>query len=209
MPILSEPTGRPSRRAESRKKLLEATEALLAAGGHYAELSVERIAQSAGVARSTFYVQFADRRQLLLALCEQAVNPLTERVAELAEAGPPPDQRRIADAMETVLSLARAHAPLLRAVVEAAGYDEEVGRYWRTLNDELARALARRLAEQQSIGRARSLAPGAAAQAFVAMVRESCIRQISGQSPISDDELAETLATIWWRAAYELADQGL
>ena len=183
--------------------MLDATEALLADGGHYADLSVERIATRAGVARSTFYVHFADRRALLLALAQRAAAPLVERLGSLAEERPAPNEARLADAMRTVLSLARAHAPLFRAVVEAAGYDDEVRSYWHDVNEQIAAVVADRLAEQRRARRARSLAPAAAARVLVAMVGESCLRQVSAESPVTDGELAETLAAIWWRAAYE------
>lgn len=205
MPVLSEPRGRPSRRERSREQLLDATEALLADGGHYADLPVDRIAARAGVARSTFYVHFADRRALLLALADRAAAPLAERLATLAEERPAPDETRLADAMRRVLSLARAHAPLFRAVVEAAGYDDELRAYWHGLNERVAAVVADRLAEQRRGGRARSLAPAAAARVLVAMVSESCLRQLSAESPVTDGELAETLAAVWWRAAYEPA----
>src|SRR5579862_1906750 len=70
---------RSKRRDEIRVKLLVAVERLLDEGHGFTELSVERLATEAGVSRSTFYVYFEDKADLLRAW-------LTGIIAEVYEA---------------------------------------------------------------------------------------------------------------------------
>src|SRR3954469_4925475 len=58
---------RESRRDELRVRLLEVVERLLAEGEGFTEISVERLVAEAGMARSTFYVYFEDKGDLLRA----------------------------------------------------------------------------------------------------------------------------------------------
>ena len=61
------------RREEVEAKLLAAVERLLESGESYTEISVERLAREAGVARSTFYVYFNDKGHLLQKLTEDVI----------------------------------------------------------------------------------------------------------------------------------------
>src|SRR5207244_13625259 len=64
------------RRAELDQRVLEATESLLRDGAGFTELGVERIAGAAGIARSTFYVHFVDKADLLIRLATRATDEL-------------------------------------------------------------------------------------------------------------------------------------
>lgn len=65
-------TRRPStaadRRAALEKRILSEIEELLRGGVTYTELSVEQIAHAAGISRSTFYLYFRDKVDVLLRL---------------------------------------------------------------------------------------------------------------------------------------------
>src|SRR5271157_5870474 len=58
---------RAQRRDEARARLLQVVEDMLDEGESFTELSVERIVQAAGMSRSTFYVYFEDKGDLLRA----------------------------------------------------------------------------------------------------------------------------------------------
>lgn len=181
---------------------MRATLTLLEAGESFADLSVERITGEAGLARSTFYVQFADRRALLLALAERAAEPLLEHIALLERLAPEPDAERLRAGIAAVVGLARAHAPLVRAVVEAAAYDDAVRAYWYTLNDRVAETLAQRFADIGVEEGQSRVKPTALAAVLVGMVTEACLRQIHRPGTVEDDELTDALTAVWWRAIY-------
>ena len=56
---------RAQRRDEVRRRLLAVVEQLLTEGESYAEISVERLVSEANLSRSTFYVYFEDKGDLL------------------------------------------------------------------------------------------------------------------------------------------------
>lgn len=197
MPLLSSPRGRASTRERTSGQLLDAAERLLEEGLAYADLPVERIAAEAGVARSTFYMHFRDRRALLLALAQRTVGPLESRLESLRDTAGPPDRKRVRRGIGLALELARDHAPVVRALAEAAAYDEEVRRYRDALEARAAGAVAARMR------RARRGDPEAVARVLVTAVAESCARQVAADAPpASDAALADALATVWWQSAY-------
>src|SRR5688500_17281919 len=127
MPTVTKPrsTGR-RRREEVSEQVLAAVERLIADGHSYTELPVQRIAEEAGIARSTFYVHFPDKAQLLIRLAEIA----TRDLFQAAEGWWLGDHRYgpagVAATMERMVAGFRAHDTVLLALVELAGYEPEV-----------------------------------------------------------------------------------
>lgn len=90
----------------------------------YAATSVTDVIERAGVSRKTFYAQFADRRDCLLAAYQQASGQLLDRIGPVvAEA----DGERRVEALVDGLCVAAAESPgvarLLAVEVAAAGKD--------------------------------------------------------------------------------------
>src|SRR5258708_17933367 len=75
-------SSRSRRRDEARAKLLEVVEQLLEEGEGFTELSVERLVQAAGMSRSTFYVYFEDKGDLLRAWFSEIDEQLVEAAAD-------------------------------------------------------------------------------------------------------------------------------
>jgi len=65
--------GHRERREEIDERVLDTTADLLSDGEGFTQLSVERIAAAADVSRSTFYVHFSDKTDLLIRLAERAM----------------------------------------------------------------------------------------------------------------------------------------
>src|SRR5262245_25985386 len=65
MPSITRNRNPEERRAALDERVLAVVERLLAEGLRYTEISVARILQEAGIARSTFYVHFRDKTDLL------------------------------------------------------------------------------------------------------------------------------------------------
>ncbi len=70
MAVLSKRAEASERRRETEAAFVAATEALLALGSSYADLSVEQISAAAGRSRTAFYVYFRDKRELLMRATE-------------------------------------------------------------------------------------------------------------------------------------------
>jgi AcrR family transcriptional regulator len=184
------------RRREAEESFLAATESLLAEGSSYAELSVERIAARAGRPRTAFYLYFRDRRELLMRLTERVADVFYEH-AERWWSG----TRGAADlrpALEEVMATYREHAILLGAVIEAAGYDERVGGFWRAVNRRFIDATRERLVADGEPSET------AKPKAFVLvwMTERALYQQFAGGAPHEDEAVLDALAEIWQRAAY-------
>ncbi len=87
---------------------------------------------------------------------------------------------------------------LLRAVVEASGYAEEIGAYWRALIARFISATERRLLSEGH--------PPAAAEptafALVWMTERSCYQHVVRGGHLDDRALIDALQAIWERAVY-------
>jgi hypothetical protein len=90
-----------------------------------------------------------------------------------------------------------------RALTEAVSYDRDVAAYRQVLNTRFLTAVEERLCSQQRHGRGSALPARAVALALVSVVAESCLRQISEDTGVQDDQLAQALASIWERGAYK------
>lgn len=184
------------RRREAERGILAATQELLAEGASFAELSVEQISARAGRPRTAFYLYFRDKRELLVRLTRD----VSDRLYEQADRWWSGEDARadLRAALTDILVTYREHADLLRAVVEASSYDEEIGDFWRDLLGRFIAATEERLVAD---GEPRE---AAAAKAFALtwMTERSCYQQVARASRVDDDALVDALVSIWERGAY-------
>jgi AcrR family transcriptional regulator len=186
----SDPRGR-----ETEEVFLNATRELLEEGASFAELNVSRIAEKAGRTRTSFYAYFDDRRELLARLTEKLADRLfVSAQGFFAGATEPPEIRRT---LAEILAAFNAHATLVRAVVEASGYDDTVAAYWRGIVDRFVDGAQRRIQDARGLppDEARAIAFG-----LVWMIERSFYQQSVRGSDLSDDLVLDALTDLWWRA---------
>jgi AcrR family transcriptional regulator len=75
-----------------RDRILDATESLLTRLG-YRKMTMDDVAQEAGIGKRTIYVHFPSKEEVALASIDRVVDRLTTRLSELAQGDGPPDQR--------------------------------------------------------------------------------------------------------------------
>jgi AcrR family transcriptional regulator len=75
-----------------RDRILDATECLLTRLG-YRKMTMDDVAQEAGIGKRTIYVHFPSKEEVALASIDRVVDRLTTRLSELAQGDGPPDQR--------------------------------------------------------------------------------------------------------------------
>lgn len=196
-----------TKRAAAAARILEATERLLREGERFTEIPVERLLSEADVSRSTFYVHFADKSALLVALAERAV----QDVAAAGDlwwqfehaAGP----EGAASTVREITKVYRKHAPVIRTLHEVAAYDDEVRDLWRQRRDGYAKVVAERVRVEQREG----LVPGGVdvelmASIVTQMVDNAILEHVAHGSPRKDKQLAETIARMGWLAYYGHVD---
>ena len=200
-------TRRPStaneRRGAVERRVVEAVERLLDGGASFTELSVQAIAEEAGIARSTFYVHFADKTQLLITLAQEATADIVAEGERWIGADHLVDIDQLTPSIERIIAVYRRNARLFEAVLAATGYDPAVAAFWRRHVDVLVVAGADRLRRAQLDGH---LAPDVDIEPLASMVAWAIERTISMYAldhPESDDPaLAASMARGLWLMMY-------
>ena len=179
--------------------MFEAVERLLATGETYTALGIQRIADEAGIARSSFYLNFADKSDLLIRLADAATDDLFG-VAErrLAEG----DVLTAGALRETFLSIVseyRRHASALRAMNEVAAYDAEVASFWRAKVERFGEALRERLRRDREAGRVAPDLDVDFTAHFVVWGCERSVAQHIAAGATDDDRLADAVSrSVFW-----------
>jgi AcrR family transcriptional regulator len=196
------PTRSSTRRTETRQRILDATERLLAAGASFTELGVLHIVGEAGVARSSFYAHFDDKTDLLLAL-----TPRLSAVAHDAHAAwdPADDDAFSAmlDGFTAIVRHYRDHAEVLAAVLEVAGYDARMAARWDAEVAVFRRRTEGWLEGERAEGRTSvALRPGAAARIVVDGGMRAITDQVIRGDAADDASFAAELTAMWWYGAF-------
>jgi AcrR family transcriptional regulator len=201
MPSITRRHQGPDRRAEVEAQILAAAERLLAAGASFTELGVKQIADEAGIARSTFYVHFRDKSDLLVRLAGD-----TRRRAFVAENDWRPQNGGLAgliEGFEAVIAVYREHAAVVAAVHEVGAYDPVVREFWEREVDGFAERMRQILVEEQRAGRiAADMDPRLAAQVLAWSGERVVARHVTHHDRSEDSALARELAMQRWYGVY-------
>ena len=135
---MSAPLRRAQKPSRNRATLLEAARALIGTKG-YAETGTEEIVRRAGVTRGALYYQFADKRDLFRALCEQVMQELAQRIFAGTMADGVREEDELSVGCALLLDLYRE--PEIRQVLlldgpAVLGFDE-----WRALQQPVSLGL--------------------------------------------------------------------
>jgi AcrR family transcriptional regulator len=180
--------------AEVELRILEATERLLRDGASFTHLSLREISQAAGIARSTFYVHFADKSDLLLRLAARAGNDLRDAADGWWRQQRSGGDASLSEMMLQVIQTYRGHATVLAAVDEVAGYDPSVAALWRSRYDRYAQRLCRQLQDDQRAGWVPvDVDVPAAAFIVVWSIERAVSEHVRACDPAEDGALAEAL----------------
>jgi AcrR family transcriptional regulator len=137
---------------ETRSKILEATRECLGKGPLRA-VSVDEIARTAGVARSTVYVVFGSREGLFDALAEDLLVRI--RFDLLVQAAHHPDAREaLVRSLRQAAVMYAAERDVCRALISVAALDPDAARAVRVLDGGREAgmvSLARRLHQQDAL----------------------------------------------------------
>ncbi|MCW3040607.1 MAG: ethR 1 [Solirubrobacterales bacterium] len=150
-------TGRPrssraQRREEIRGRLLEVVEELLAEGESFTELSVERLVSRAELSRSTFYVYFEGKGDLLTAWFEGITDALEGSAAGWWALGADARREDLRAALDAIVVTYRPHATLMAAIYDAAAYDLAVRELVEGMMSTNAAALRKHIRAGQAAG---------------------------------------------------------
>ena len=132
-------------RGENRARIVAAAEDALRRKP-FREVSIDEVMQAAGLSRTIFYRHFDDLSDLLLKVAGGAFEDLYEQTAAVA-AVDPADAGALRVALEPAIAAMAQHAPLVRAIAEAASHDAGVEQVYAEVTERFtvltADALAR------------------------------------------------------------------
>ncbi|GAA4537190.1 TetR/AcrR family transcriptional regulator [Pseudonocardia xishanensis] len=195
MAVLDKRTRDDPRRRATELAFLRATEALLDEGASFADLNVSRIAERAGRTRTAFYTHFEDRRELLLALVEEAGGEGLAAITPFLAADGRDEHDELTASIQGLLATFREHASLVRAVIEAAGYDDAVAAYWDGIVGRFVDA-AREWLRAAGLDQDEA---AATATALVWMTERTCYQQVvRGTTGLDDQAAVVAISEVWW-----------
>ncbi|MXM67686.1 TetR family transcriptional regulator [Streptomyces sp. HUCO-GS316] len=195
------------RRSALETRILSVIEELLRGGVTYTELSVEQIANAAGISRSTFYLYFRDKVDVLLRLSGSLKTESHAIASSWWPSDPDGGLDGLARTYELILAHYRKHAALLSAINEVAAYDPAVREAWTADQDRFIDHVVTVLKEEQQAGRTRAdIDPELAARVIVQGGAQVIAQQVSG-SDADDTAVARELATGYWYGVFRRAPE--
>lgn len=199
-----------TRRAKSRapvpaasieELLLGAMVRLLDAGQSFTSVSVEELAREAGIARSTFYLHFRDKGELVQGLMQRVATEVLAAVADWLARPQVADRVALRAAIAGVVAAYQKHRAVMLAVVETAAYDAEVARIFYGKMDDLAQQVRQAIA-----GGARpkgATAPLPEVSDILVWTMERCCQQLLGnKTPAQVERVIDALTHVSWHALY-------
>jgi TetR/AcrR family transcriptional regulator, ethionamide resistance regulator len=209
MPSVTRKTqaSRAERRDLIKARLLAAVESLLAEGENFTELSVERLVSLAGVSRSTFYVYFEDKGELIRAWLTEINSELdvaAQRWWSLGGEGQGAvSWDDVRAALNRVVLVYRPHTTLMAAAFDAAAYDPAVRDQVDTMMQRNIAGLRKHIRAGQASGSVDAALPAAQTAAWLTWMAERGLHRLIRDA--RDDELArlvDAYTSIVWNTLY-------
>ncbi|WP_040599936.1 TetR/AcrR family transcriptional regulator [Patulibacter medicamentivorans] len=204
MPSITRTTqaARAKRREEIRGRLLQAVEQCLESET-YTDVSIERLVRQAGIARSTFYVYFEDKGDLLRALAEDVIVAIIESAGYWWALPPDATKDDLREAMERIADTYRTHRVVMSAVVEATAYDERIAEQFAVLLERTISEVAAHIADGQRRGFAHDDIDAQQTALWITWMTERGLFQlITPAGAVETERLMQALTDIVWSTLY-------
>lgn len=199
---------RSKRDTKKRDAILEAIKTLLLEGRTFGEISVAEITQTAGTSRSTFYLHFEDKVDVIKDLIEDLIGELIE-VTDVANddlAHASKDTLRMA--LVGLAQVYRKHVAFFSAISEVAGSNPQINERYREMIEQAAFVRRKRVIEEQKSGNISRDLPDYVSLALTWMVERTISQNITRKTDktITRDKEAmkviDALTHITWAILY-------
>jgi AcrR family transcriptional regulator len=196
-------SSRARRRDEARARLLEVVEQLLEEGEGFTEISVERLVAAAGMSRSTFYVYFEDKGDLLRGWFGDIIAELTAATDRWWALGADATQEDLREILEHVVKTYKPHTTLMAATYDAAAYDASVRDLVETMMAGNVATLRKHIRAGQKAGFIDDSLPAAETAAWLVWMEERGLHQlVRGAEGADLDRLIDAYTAIIWNTLY-------
>jgi len=203
--------GRRSARAagDQRERAILSTAEQLLGERSLAEISVDDLAQGAGISRSAFYFYFPSKDAVVLTLVDRVVEQAgaaRDRALE-HQAGDPAGVWR--DGIESFYEVFGAHRPVIRAVTDLGATNPEARALWSMAIDGWVSNVTELIEAERARGAApEGIAARDLATALVQMNERVLHAIFIEETPaVGEREVIATLTHVWRSAIYGAASQ--
>ncbi|HEX4109881.1 MAG TPA: TetR/AcrR family transcriptional regulator [Solirubrobacteraceae bacterium] len=185
----------------ARSEILAAAEELLRERA-FRDLSVEDVMAVTSMSRSSFYVYFRDRHDLLLHLVQQIGDEIFALADRWYHGGGDP-RAELREGLDGVAVAYARHGRVLRAISDAAVVDPQVETVYRSLIERFVVASEVRLAQEPVAGGVGVEQRQQIALSLVLMTERYLNHSFGDSVPLVTPALAaEALLVIWQRTLY-------
>lgn len=185
------------RRTALVRALVPVVEALLQ-DQSYPQLTVERLAESAGISRSTFYNYFADAADLLRALTGDVMGQILEASQIWWQLPADASRQEFRDAIQGVTQAYAPHATLMWAVSDSIEHDPGVRSEYNEMMARGADGLAGYIRRGQLAGTVREqIDPESTAWWLVSMLERGLLRLATRHRDEWQGSVEVLVAVLW------------
>jgi len=196
-------SSRAQRREEIRDRLLAVVERLLAGGESYTEISVERLVSDAGLSRSTFYVYFEDKGDLLRAWFSEIEAEVESAARDWWALGRHSEREDLRRALSNVVNAYRPHTTLMAAMYDAAAFDQAVRELVQAMMDWNIAGLRKHVKAGQREGFIDPHLPAQQTAAWLTWMAERGLHQLVREASDAElDRLIDAYTGIVWNTLY-------
>jgi AcrR family transcriptional regulator len=186
-----------------RGRLLEVVERLLEDGESFTEISVERMVSEAGMSRSTFYVYFEDKGDLLRAWFGAIEDDIVGAAAEWFALDGSATREDLHNALSRLVHAYRPHVSLMSATYDAAAYDASVRELTGKMMGGNIAGLRKHIRTGQRDGFVdEALPPEQTAQWLTWMAERGFHQLVRGASDAEVERLIDAYVAIVWNTLY-------
>ncbi len=203
--------GRRSPRAsgdERERAILQTAERLLECRA-LAEISVDDLAQGAGISRSAFYFYFPSKDAVVLTLVDHVVEQagdVRDRTMEHLAADP---LAALRSGIEGFYEVFGAHRPVIRAVTDLGATNAEARALWSQVMEGWVTHVSELIEGERTRGAAPSAVPTRDLATALVQMNERVLHAIFiEETPaVREREVIDTLAHVWRNAIYGVAGE--
>lgn len=199
-------SSRAKRREEIRDRLLAVAEQAVASGESLAQLQLGTLCTDAGVARSTFYLHFADRGELLSAWLDAIAGTLESVGARWWSLDASVTRDDVRAAQAALVHTYRPHAALMRELYAASASDSALREQVDTVTARNVRALRKHITTGQAEGWIVADLPAAETAGWLmCMAARGQHTLVAAVSDVELERLIDGLTDIVWFSLYAFA----
>jgi TetR/AcrR family transcriptional regulator, ethionamide resistance regulator len=193
----------PQRRGMLSRHFVGVVEQLVQQADSYADLSVEAIITAGGISRSTFYVYFDDKGDLLAAMAHDVISDLLAEGTSWWQLPAEATRDDLHTALRAPVDSYRKHRTILATVAETAPTDPRVREQQQHLIDQVVSALTSYIKNAQHSGTLDAdLDANRTAQWLIWMIERGLYQLIDRADGDETERLLDTLTDIVWRVIY-------